>query len=585
MCGIAGFHLPGDTSLRRKQLEACALSLAHRGPDHQGLYVKEDFYMAHTRLKVVDLSAAANQPFAYQNSEVVVSFNGEIYNYKSLKMTLQKLGFQFQTNSDTEVLAAAYLHWGNDFASKLDGMFAIAIYDHPKQKLLLVRDIFGQKPLYYSIKQGCIFGSEFGVFSAVWETLRPDLAAINHFLSIGYIQDPLTPYEDISLLQPASMLEYNLGTGQSNLSAYYSYADCFRQKHLLSLKDTVEQVTALLQKSVEKRWMGDVPMGIFLSAGLDSSGIAAICKDMGLSFPCYTIAFEGTAYNEADAAAQLCEAWNWPHRSVALGAVSEEQLNNYFDSRDYLTFDNSSFPIYKLAERAKQEVTFVLTGDGSDEVFGGYPTYRADDYNACIRKVIPLLKYLDRSRFFKASHDKVGWRTKAHRFFKGMHSSPIQAHYNWRLIFGTEERVAILGEEYRDLVYDTDPIFAFRKLYAEVSDLDWKDRHLLVDSRTWLSNNNLIKLDRNTMAHGLEARSPFLDKELTAFVASCPVNMKREKLLLKATLKRFLPQKVILRPKTGFNAPVGHWFSSDGDEFQQYTRKVFQRKFLPLLPS
>jgi asparagine synthase (glutamine-hydrolysing) len=534
------------------------------------------------RLKILDLSKAANQPFIYREGDVIISFNGEIYNYKHLQSELKKAGFAFNTQSDTEVIAAAYCRWGKDFVSHLDGMFAIALYDARHRKLLLFRDIFGQKPLYYSLRQGIAFGSELTVFSTLFESLRPNLAAINHFLSIGYIQDPLTPYEDVYLLPPASMLEYHLSSGQTNLSTYFSYADTFRDKHALSLKDTVERVDILLQKAVEKRFMGDVPMGIFLSAGLDSSGIAAICKRSGVTAPCYTIAFEGTVYNEAAAAAALCAEWKWPHHIVAVQAVSEEQINTYFDSRDYLTFDNSSYPIFKLSERAGQEVKFVLTGDGSDEIFGGYVTYRADNFNRKIQPIIPLLQYFGRLPFLKAAHDKVGWRTKAHRFFKGMHASPIQAHYNWRLIFQPEERIELLGEEHRELVYDTDPIFCFRKLYDEVSDLDWKDRHLYVDSRTWLSNNNLIKLDRNTMAHGLEARSPFLDKDLVAFIAACPPEMKRDKYLLKAALKNELPPSVIHRPKTGFNAPAGQWFSIQGDEFQQYTHKVFERKLLPL---
>lgn len=226
---------------------------------------------------------------------------------------------------------------------------------------------------------------------------------------------------------------------------------------------------------------------------------------------------------------------------------------------------------------------FVLTGDGGDEIFGGYPTYRADRIGRKIKLLIPFLKISGISRMIisllKDSNDKVGPKTKAYRFFKGLDTDEKVSHYNWRLIFYPEERVSIMGPAYRELVYDTDPLRQFLKKYAEVSDLDMTDQHLYVDALTWLTDNNLIKLDRSTMAHGLEARSPLLDIALCSYVAGCPVKLKRDKYLLKMALHDLLPATLINKPKTGFNAPVAKWLDIREDEFKYYTHMLYECQF------
>lgn len=589
MCGIAGFHLDKDDAERLEIMKACANALLHRGPDHTGYFADEKVNLMHTRLKILDLNDSANQPLAFDNGQIIITYNGEIYNYRELRNRLVQAGFHFETDTDTEVLAAAYLKWGKDLFQHIDGMYAFAIYDKPLQIILLGRDPFGKKPLYYSLKGGLFFASELNAFGILPESGKISLPAINHFLSIGYILDPLTPYQDIFLLPPSGFLEYNIVKKTSVCSSHFSYADCFRNKHSLTLKDTVYQIRQLVKEAVEKRWMGDVPGGVFLSGGLDSSIVAYLSQQTGAKMPCFSIGFNEKTYDESDLAERFCSELELPFHRTVVDSFSSLEFKQYILNSDYQTFDNSSFPIMQLSESAAKSVKYVLTGDGGDEVFGGYSTYRADQINLLLKPFLPFfhtsgLQYL-LQKMFRPTHDKIGWRTKASRFFNGMNPSPETAHYQWRQVFNAQEREKILGSEHRDLVYDTDPIHQFKRHYQSVSDLEQIDQHLYVDSQTWLSNNNLIKLDRNTMAHGLEARCPLLDKQLVQFVAACPSKWKKNKKLLKLAFNHYLPDEIIYRRKSGFNAPIGKWSNTEEDEFQWYTKQVLNVKYPSIIKS
>jgi asparagine synthase (glutamine-hydrolysing) len=582
MCGIAGFNLDKDNASKQLFMKVCADSLSHRGPDYAGFFSDEQVNFIHTRLKILDLNDRANQPLSYNNGQIVITFNGEIYNYRELRQQLIKSGYQFYTDTDTEVVAAAYLYWGTNLFRHLDGMYAFAIYDKQRQIILLGRDPFGKKPLYYSLKGGLFFASELSVFEEVYDSLKVSLPAINQFLSIGYILDPLSPYEDVFLLPPSGVLKYNMSNRFAEISTHFSYADCFRSKHALSLADSAQQICQLLRNAVNKRWMGDVPGGIFLSGGLDSSVVAYLSQQAVVKIPAFSVGFSEKAYDESHHAERFCKELGLPFQKIEVGRVSLNSLNGYLLKSDFQTFDNSSFPIFQLSECAAKSVKYVLTGDGGDEIFGGYSTYQADHINLLIKPFLPFMRSSGLQdllkRMFHPRHDKIGWRTKASRFFIGMDVSPERAHYQWRQIFNAKEREKLLGKEYRELVYDTDPIHQFKSYYQVVSDLDYIDQHLFVDSQTWLSNNNLIKLDRNTMAHGLEARCPFLDMQLVKFVAACPSKWKKNKQLLKLAFQQYLPDEIISRKKTGFNAPVGKWSNVEEDEFKWYTRLCVECK-------
>ncbi|HUH73265.1 MAG TPA: asparagine synthase (glutamine-hydrolyzing) [Chitinophagales bacterium] len=580
MCGVVGFHRK-DAKEKLDQLIIDGLdSIKHRGPDNSEYWNNNYIYFGHTRLKILDLSDQANQPFCFEN--LILSFNGEIYNYIELRGQLKKQGYKFLTNSDTEVIIKAYHYWGNDCFEKLDGMFALAVYDTLQNTIVLARDVFGKKPMYFSKMEGLAFCSELKAFKFFFNDLKVSNEALNHFLSIGYVIEPLTLYENVYALPPSSYLVYEIDSQRSTQYKYYSYEDCFRVKTQLNHLDIVHQTRELLNKAIEKRLMGDVPMGMFLSGGIDSSGIvASIQKNFQNQFPCFTVGFNSSnTYNEFFQATELTELLNLPHFKIDLSQIQLEDFQNYLNLSDYHTFDNSSYPIYKLSELARQSVKFVLTGDGSDEVFGGYSTYIADEINSKISILIPFIQSLNTSSFISKlvakQNDKVGWRTKASRFTIGMNKDYRLAHYKWRELFNEEKRILILGSKYRELVYDTCPSKQFLKMYENVSDLERKDQHLFVDTYTWLSCNNLVKIDRNTMRAGLEARSPFLDKDLTAFIASCPIQYKKQKNLLKEALSPYLSKNILSRKKAGFNSPVSNWFNTSENEFEFYTKMIFE---------
>ena len=460
-------------------------------------------------------------------------------------------------------------------------MFAIALYDRNQRQIILARDIFGKKPLYFSAAGGFTFCSELNAFKILIRDLTLNSVALNHILGIGYVLEPLTIYEQVEALLPSSFLEYSMDTGAIRIQKYYHYADAFRHKNRLSKADIISHTRELLLAAVARRLMGDVPMGVFLSGGVDSGGIVSVIhwfhkKD----FPCFTVGFSDSVYDELYHAANLADALDLEHHALNLSEIDRVDFDQYMNRADYVTFDNSAYPIFKMAQMASHQVKFVLTGDGSDEVFGGYPTYIADELNRKLKWVIPFIRSSDMisglNKKLKQKNDKVGLRTKISRFISGADPDPRVAHYRWREIYNEEERIALLGEEHREMVYDTSPLKGFVKLYDIVSDLDVIDQHLYVDTFTWLSCNNLVKIDRNTMRAGIEARSPYLDKALTAFVASCPVHYKQQKLILKEVLRSFLPEEVLRRRKTGFNAPVSKWFGIDGNEFEFYTRMVFE---------
>ena len=585
MCGVVGFVKHGNDEVLRKKLSQSLATLKHRGPDKQKTYVNRPVYLGHTRLHIMNSIENSDQPFVSPDGKYVITYNGEVYNYLTIKQTLEAKGFVFKTETDTEVVLYAYQHWGKDCVRHFSGMFAFCIHDTGENLLFLARDIFGEKPLYYSLDGGFSFCSELRAFQIINDGAKTSIEALNHFLAIGYVLNPITPLEGVHLLPPATAIVYSIDTGRVNKFQYFDYASCFEQKTTCSVKDASEQVLDLLSKSVSSMVSGPFPFGMFLSGGLDSSSVAALLKSNGHTFPCYNASFVGSVYDEADKADFASRELGLKLKKLSLTHVNPSELHDYFDTIDHCTFDNSGYAMYRLAELAKNDVQYVLSGDGADECFGGYTTYKADRIRERLKLIIPVLNLLGNSGIaevlFKRKNDKVGFNTKVSRFLNGLNRDFRRSHYNWRSLFGPEERIGILGFEHAELILDTDPFHDFAKHYNRVSHLSATDQHLFVDSQTWLTDNVLIKTDRNTMLFGLEARSPFLDKDLVSFVASCPEPLKKDKVLLKNAMRNILSEHIIHQKKEGFNAPIVSWLGTDTerDEFKYYTRFLFNHKY------
>lgn len=391
MCGIIGWTKDGIGEAEQHRFEAATLMLDHRGPDARAVRRKGNVLLGHTRLMIVDLSTSAHQPME-SGDGLTITYNGEIYNHQHLRNLLRQHGHQFATNSDTEVLLKAYRQWGQKMVEKIEGMFSFCIYDEGEECLFLARDPLGKKPLYYSVnKNGAlIFASETRALLCLLEDApQRDEEALHQFLALGYILHPRTPYKVIRQVPPGSTLCYHLPTCRVSQSKYFNLIDFFRHKHQLPFKDTSEALRDALEKAVLKRLMGDVPGGLFLSGGLDSALILAIIrKASGQRFTPFHFSFKEEKYDESDKAKSVADWLKCTLTIVHPGYDPGSEFSSLLEEMDYIPADNAIFPLYLLSKQAVKEVKFVLTGDGADELLGGYATYKADYWNKRLRHLL-----------------------------------------------------------------------------------------------------------------------------------------------------------------------------------------------------
>jgi asparagine synthase (glutamine-hydrolysing) len=590
MCGIAG-KLHWAQQFDESLIDRMNQCISHRGPDDNGKTELPEISLGHRRLSIIDLSASAKQPMQDSSGRYSIVFNGEIYNYQQLKDELLKYGYKFNNRSDTEVVINAYAKWGTACLEKFNGMFAFVIWDSQTKELFAARDRFGKKPFYYAYKNSqFIFASEISAILQDKTVSRDhDIEALNCYLALGYIMAPMSFYKEIKKLRPAHyILIKNKGTAFTE-QPYWNYAHAFDKKTRQNAAEIKENILHHLYQSVRYRLIADVPVGAFLSGGIDSSSIVSVISKVSTA-PLHTfnIGFEQSSYNEADDALNVSKLFNTQHHATLLrGDNPEALINNSINAFDEPFADNSLIPMYEVSKLAAQQVKVVLSGDGADELFAGYITYKADRYFSVYKRTPQFLRKAASSatKNLKAdSKQKIGFKYKLKQFLSGAVSDEIQAHYSWRLFFNPEERIKILGEQHRQLVYDTDPIFRFRKFYENMNEkADWLDKHLYVDCMTWLPDDILTKVDRTTMKAGLEARAPYLDVHFAEYAASIPSELKlrknETKYILKSALEKILPHDVLYKKKSGFNAPVGTWIGMDeSDEFKSFNKFVYLKK-------
>jgi len=621
MCGICGIINFDGKPISIDELILMRDSMQHRGPDDCGAVLlnmygnndkpvrfrdKNDLNnlvslqtlnysvgLAHRRLAIIDLSENAHQPMSDTQERYYIVYNGEIYNFQELRSELEKIGYRFRSRSDTEVVLYSYIHWGLNCIEKFNGMFAFAIWDSLKKELFLARDRFGKKPLYYFYNiNTIIFASELTALAKCKNILsKISLSALNCYLAIGYIVSPYTLYEGIHKLEAAHCIFISNYGKNFHKYKYWDYGNLFRRKIRDNFKEVVQKIYFLLDEAVKRRMISDVPIGAFLSGGLDSSIIVALMKKY-YSFQqlhTFSIGFKEQSYNELFFANKVAKYLDTVHhKEICNKMLLDEAIYTY----DELFADNSLIPTVQLANLASKYVKVVLTGDGADELFMGYLTYKADQYHRWFfysPKIIKSLMLYLVNKLFPVKNRKISFEFKLKQFLLGSFYSPQQAHYLWRVIFLPEERLQILGEEYKNLIYDTDPWIYFKKYYEEVSDLDIFEQHLYVDAKTWLTDDILVKLDRATMRFGLEARCPYLDIDLVTYVSSLPYTYKLRvnpifpfyvsKWILRKIGNNSLPKFILRRKKEGFNTPIGIWFNdSSMNEFKIFNKLVFDKK-------
>jgi asparagine synthase (glutamine-hydrolysing) len=555
MCGILGYsHI--SRALPSGVLTSGLNSLVHRGPDHQGRFVSGQISLGATRLRILDL-AAGDQPLLSADRNIVVVFNGEIFNHREIRAELETEGFRFRTQCDTEVVLHAFERWGSACFARFRGMFAIAVWVQSDQRLILARDRMGIKPLYYCLQDGEIFfGSELKcIFAhpAVPRTIS--LPGLNCFLSLNYVPGPYTLVEGIAKLMPGHVLEWHKGQCSIRSSSLTAVPIPPR-----SIDEACQELDRLLTQSVSEQLASDVPVGIWLSGGLDSSTVLHYAT---YAYPrrlrTFSITFHGRSFDESQYTHEVSRRYNTEHSEFDLSPRAEladaiEQMAYYSDEP---SADAGALPVWFLAKMSRKDVTVLLSGEGADELFAGYLTYRADRYAAAARRLpAPLLRMaLACAGRLPVSDEKISFEYKLKRFLQGSLLAPEFAHVFWNGTFSQSEKQKLF------LYPDSEPLASIVPNRSHGSRLQ---RSLHFDQRYYLPDDILYKVDRISMAHSLEVRPPFLDPRIVDFANSLPDRFRlrgaQSKYVLRRLMKDKLPKSTLQRPKIGFDIPIHDWF-------------------------
>jgi len=575
MCGIAGWISGGSESPDRDVLTRVTRALAHRGPDAEGIVIDGPAGLAHRRLSVLDLSPANNQPMRDASNRYLLVFNGEIYNFAEVRGELEARGHTFSTQGDTEVLLEALKAWGPAALDRLIGMFAFALWDRQRQTLLLGRDRLGKKPLFFARlpQGGIVFASEpraLAMHPGVAGGIDP--VALAHYMRLNYVPGNRSLLAGVESLPPASFAEFDTRNGL-RVVRYWDLAAKFRDKRSFkSEAAAAEELRALVDDAVRLRLVSDVPLGAFLSGGVDSSAIVASMlqqREPGSVYT-FTSGFAEDSFDESPMAERIASQFGVTHRTQRLDPKVLDLLPAMVATAAEPLADSSALPMYYLCGFTRQSVTVALSGDGGDECFAGYETYVADKLHRIAAHSPRWLRQqahgvLD--RWLPVDHRKVGWPEKVRRLTAALAQPFPQAHASWRDIFGAQELLGVMQGGWREQVTSNaqnelfDSYFAGH--FADVEGCHPLDQATYVDIKTWLVDDILVKADRTSMAHSLEVRCPLLDHRVVEFAAQLPPDLKlkgfSKKFLLKESQRGRLPDWLLDRPKQGFNAPVSQW--------------------------
>lgn len=571
MCGISGKLLWG-TPVNPHVVSGMNDAISHRGPDASGIYCDGPVVLGQRRLSIIDLSEGGRQPMLDGRGEIAITFNGEIYNYQQLRTELKAQGAVFRSASDTEVILEAYRAWGTKCLERLNGMFAFAIWDKRKQELFLARDRLGKKPLYYYLwpnNQGISFSSELkGLLADPELPFCLNDRAVLHYLMMGYVLTSQCIASSVIKLQPGHFLQVSRSKAIKAVP-YWDLAKSYKNKRIYrSINQASEELLALLDDAVKLRLVSDVPLGAFLSGGIDSSAIvAAMCQARGASSNLtFSIGFDQDSFDETKEATRVATHLGVPHHKLNIDHTCITELSNVVEACDEVFADSSMIPMYLLARFTRQHVTVALSGDGADEIFCGYETYIADlahKYSAWIpKRVVSSIAELYRA-LVKRDFGKVSTDYKILHFLAGHKYNSQRAHFSWRQLFSDSEMDQLLLPEKHFLLEQAHPFNDFDRFFKDVEGCALLDQTSYVDIKTWLVDDILVKADRTTMASSLEARAPFLDYRIVEFAASLPQHFKLKGLdkkhILKLSQRGRLPQATLARKKSGFNSPISSW--------------------------
>jgi len=560
VCGIAGYTKL-EHAVERGRIDHVIQTIHHRGPDAQGAHESDLVALANARLSIIDL-AQGNQPMFSPDGDTVIVYNGEVYNHAEVRRELEALGHRFETSCDTEVVLKAFLEWDTRSFERLRGMFAIAIWSERRRRLVLARDRLGIKPLYlYHRGHDLYFGSELKTLFAHPEVPRRiDLNGLGYYLGLNYVPEPYTLIDGIEKLRPGEWLEWT--NGELRRELYWELR--LRPDTSITLDDARTRLDELMRLSVREHLIADVPLGVWASGGLDSSAVLHYAAQEVPKLNTFSVSFRGQGHDESPFFREVAQFYGTEHHEFDLNPEQdlEEAIGELSYYSDEPSADAGALPVWYLSRMTRQHVTVALSGEGADELFGGYLTYQADQYAALARRYSPAWLRrmgLAAASVLPVSDAKIGFEYKVKRFLAGTLLEPAEAHLYWNGTFGADERRAL----YRAPRY-SNPGELFHTLPTEAATCGDVNRFLWLDQRYYLADDILYKCDRMSMAHSLEVRPPFLDHRIVEFAATLPESLKVNRAGLKYVLRELmrdkLPECVLTRKKEGFDIPAQRWF-------------------------
>jgi asparagine synthase (glutamine-hydrolysing) len=569
VCGIAGILSFEGAPIDEARLRRMATAVAHRGPDAEGIWIDAraapSVGLAQRRLSIIDLRQVADQPLANEDGTILAVLNGEIYNFAELRRS-QEQRHRFRSQGDTETIVHGYADQGDRIVESLDGMFALALWDARRRRLLLARDPFGKKPLFYwTDGRELLFASEVKALLAGGAPAAFDASGLPEYLAFGYVPTPRTLFRDVLRLPPASTMVADA----AGLHPPQQYWDLRfpreGEESRVSLPEATEGVRDRLAAAVKKRLIADVPLGVLLSGGVDSAAVLAFAtRAAGTPMRTFTLGFEGPSfYDERAAAARMAAHAGSVHHEDVVRPGAAGLVETLLHHHDEPFGDSSALPTYLVAKAARQHVTVVLNGDGGDETFAGYERFRAE---LIAHRVPRPLRALLRTavRALPAGRTSYGTLRRLHRFAEKSALPFLERTLAWHSFF-EPQTLRDLG---KDGPIDLSAVLSsYREVLSHAEGASHLSRLLYLNVRAYLLDDLLPKMDRMSMAHGLEARSPFLDRELTSYAAALPDAYKRRgaasKIVLKEALRGMVPDDVLTRPKQGFGLPLGEWFRGE----------------------
>jgi len=569
MCGIAGlYHLETAKPVDPARLRAMLEPMGHRGPDGSGVWTAPGVGLAHLRLSIIDI-AGSPQPMASDDEKVTLTYNGEIYNFRELRAELEDHGHRFRTSGDTEVIIAAWRQWGADCLSRLNGMFAFALHDRARGALFLARDRLGVKPLHYArLSDGSIaFASELkGLLRHPLLRQEANLSAVEDFLALGYVPDDNCIVTGVHKLPAGHFLLLERGKPLPAPSSWW--APDFSRRIRASEDEAAEHLLYLMRAAVRDRMVADVPLGAFLSGGVDSSAVVALMAEASAkAVKTCTIGFDEAALDETDYARKIAERFATDHRTREVAAADFALVDRIADMFDEPFADASALPTYRVCELAREEVTVALSGDGADEAFAGYRRLVFQHQEERLRGMIPSFLRQGVLGSLARVWPQMDWAPRplrARATLASLSKSGAEGYAEAVGVTGPAQRARLFNDAARRALGDHVAEARYWQAMSKAPAREPLDRAQYADLKIWLPGDILTKTDRMSMAVSLEAREPLLDYRLVEFAASLPAAMRVKGTTGKAVLKRamepYLPRDILYRPKMGFVTPVSQWF-------------------------